>query len=256
MKVTLLNYTQDALNLLLKTKGTRLKHDDDPATWSEEKKAEHLAYMRDTIKSSWEFVDYVFQIEDVTRAFTHQLVRTRTGSYAQEAMRVIDASGFDHMVPPSVLEADTPVHIIWDNCMDEIDFAYRELVEKGIPRQDARGVLPTNVLTNITAKFNLRSLHTMAELRLCTRTQGEYQEVFREMRRLVVQVHPWAEEFINVFCVNHGHCAFPRYGEAECPVYPAVTQNAEFQQLRARVKERFAGVRYEARPLAKDGKAM
>lgn len=256
MKITLLNYTSDALNLLLRTKGTRLAHDDDPATWSEEKKKEHLAYMRDTIKSSWEFVSYIFKIEGVTRAFTHQLVRTRTGSYAQEAMRVIDATGFDTLVPPSVEDGPEYTGHIWGAIMTDIDQAYRNLVSAGIPRQDARGVLPTNVLTSIIAKFDLRSLHNMAELRMCTRTQGEYQDVFREMRRLVVEVHPWTEEFINVFCVNHGHCAFPRYGEAECPVYPSVIPNEMMDGLRGEIKAKYNSIRYEARPIAKDGKAM
>ena len=260
MKVELLNHTHDALNLLLTTKGTRLAHNEDPSTWDDAKRAEHLAYMRDTIKSSWEFVDYTFRITGVTRAFTHQLVRTRTGSYAQEAMRVIDASGFETLVPPSVRDLPVPpaphatAEEIWGQCMEEIDYAYQQLVESGIPRQDARGVLPTNVLTNIIAKFNLRTLAQMAELRLCTRTQGEYQDVFREMRRLVVEVHPWADEFIAVFCVNHAHCAFPRYGAKECPVYPSLP--AGFDEARAAIRVAFDSVRYEARPEAKAGKAM
>lgn len=255
MKVELISHTHDALNLLLRTKGTRLAHNDDPATWSEEKKAEHLAYMRDTIKSSWEMVDYVFNITGVTRAFTHQLVRTRTGSYAQEAMRVIDASGFQTLVPPTV-EGNLEASNLWETCMDEINYAYTELVKEGVPRQDARGVLPTNVLTNIIAKFNLRGLSQMAELRLCTRTQGEYQDVFREMRRLVVEIHPWAEDFIQVFCVNHAHCAFPRYGVAECPIHPAVLPESQLNAYRSNIKSLFNSVRYEARPVALNGKAM
>lgn len=255
MKVTLESYTPDALNLLLKTKGTRLAHDDDPTKWDAAKKAEHLAYMRDTIKSSWEFVDYVFKIEGVTRAFTHQLVRTRTGSYAQEAMRVIDASGFHTLLPDSLI-GDHDLIEVWEGVMLEIDKGYRILSQMGVPRQDARGVLPTNVLTSIVAKFDLRCLHQMAELRLCTRTQGEYQNVFREMRRLVIEVHPWAEDFIQVFCVNHAHCAFPRYGEKECPVYPEVMPNEVLAEYRKDIKLKWETVRYEARPEAKDGKAM
>ena len=71
MKVELLSCTPDALNLLLRTKNTRLAYDEDPADWSEEERAKHLEYMLGTIKSSWEFVDYVFRISGVTRAFTH-----------------------------------------------------------------------------------------------------------------------------------------------------------------------------------------
>ena len=85
MKVKLISYTQDALELLLLTKNTRLANDglltlDDIKGWSHDKKMQHIGYMRDTIQSSWEFVDYTFKISGVSRAFTHQLVRTRTAS--------------------------------------------------------------------------------------------------------------------------------------------------------------------------------
>lgn len=252
MKVELLNYTSDALDLLLRTKGTRLAHDSDPATWSEEKKADHLDYMRDTIKSSWEFVDYVFRISGVTRAFTHQLVRTRTGSYAQEAMRVIDVRKHEVVQPGTV--SGSLLDGAWHNTIENMLSAYGTMIDAGIPPQDARGLLPTNITTSIIAKFNLRSLSNMAELRLCTRTQGEYQGVFREMKRLVVEVHPWAEDFINVFCVNHAHCAFPRYGEKECPVYEAVIPQWKLDTMRKTIKDIHTITFHEASPRAKEGK--
>lgn len=256
MKVTLLNYTPDALTLLLRTKGTRLSHNEDPALWSEEKRQEHLDYMRDTIRSSWEFVDYVFKIEGVTRAFTHQLVRTRTGSYAQQAMRVIDARNHAVAMPPFVGAYAQPYEI-WEDAVSGVMDSYAKLIDLGVPAQDARGILPTNIETEIIAKYNLRTLSSMAELRMCTRTQGEYQDVFREMRRLVCEVHPWAEEFINVHCVARGTCAFPRYGKAECPVYPAIQRVEEqIAFARPKVKELFDSIRHEAKPMARDGKAM
>jgi len=254
MKVTLLSYTPDALNLLLVTKGTRLAHGEDPSTWSPEKKQEHLDYMRDTIKSSWEFVDYAFKIEGVTRAFTHQLVRTRPDSYAQEAMRVVDVRERAAVIPESVNTQER--QSAWERAEHAMMNGYAELIGLGVPVQDARGILPTNIPTSIIVKKNLRSLANTAELRLCTRTQGEYQNVFREMKRLVVEVHPWAEEFINVYCVNHTHCAFPRYGEKECPVYPVVMPNRIVADMRKTIKARFNSVRHEAAMVAKDGKAQ
>ena len=252
IKVTLVSFTPDALTLLLKTKGTRLSSDDDPANWSEEKRQEHLEYMRDTIKSSWEFVDYTFSIEGVTRAFTHQLVRTRTGSYAQQAMRVIDARHSPVEMPPSMEMNDEALEI-WSDAVATVMHAYGELIDLGAPAQDARGILPTNVTTNIMCKFNLRTLHDMAKLRLCTRTQGEYQNVFRAMRDEIVGVHPWADEFLQVHCVANGTCAFPRYGKVGCPVYfPELDNDA----VKAKAYSRFWSLRYEAAPMAKDGKAM
>jgi flavin-dependent thymidylate synthase len=252
MRVTLVNYTHDALNLLLRTKNTRLTNADDPATWSAEKRQEHLDYMRDTIKSSWEFVDLTFQIDGVTRAFTHQLVRTRTGSYAQQAMRVVDARNQDVEEPPSIVR-NPDWHQLWKQGQRAAMAAYGDLIDHGAPAQDSRGILPTHITTSIMAKFNLRTLHEMAKLRLCTRTQGEYQDVFREMRRLLIGVWPWAEEFIEVHCVATGTCAFPRYGKTECPVYVPAMDNTAVRETARRI---FWAVRHEAAPVAVDGKAM
>ena len=76
--------------------------------------------------------------------------------------------------------------------MATIDALYQELRASGAEIQDARGVLPSNMRTHIIAKFNLRTLSEMAKNRLCTRTQGEYQNVFRAMVASVLEVHPWA----------------------------------------------------------------
>lgn len=253
MKVSLISFTPDALTLLLRTKNTRLTFDSDPDAWSHAKRMEHLEYMRDTIKSSWEFIDYVFQIEGVTRAFTHQLVRTRTGSYAQQAMRVVDAREQPVECPPSIA-SDPGRREIWDGGVQDVMSVYGTLVDSGAPIQDARGILPTHITTSIMAKFNLRTLHEMAKLRLCTRTQGEYQDVFRAMRELVVAEHPWAAEFIEVHCVATGTCAFPRYGKESCPVYFPALDNDSVREEAAR---RFwSGERHEAAPVARGGKAM
>lgn len=253
MKVSLMSYTPDAMTLLLRTKGTRLAHDDDPSKWDEAKRQEHIDYMRDTIKSSWEFVDYVFQIEGVTRAFTHQLVRTRTGAYAQESQRTVDVSDHDIIRP----DFPTPgCKDQWEDAERMVMESYGWFIKNGMPAQDARGILPTNVTTSIIAKFNLRTLHEMAKLRLCTRTQGEYQNVFRMMRELVCEVHPWAREFIDVYCAAHGTCAFPRYGKTSCPLYKYVMPQEELEERRQAIRAAESTTRHVAVPVATNGKTM
>lgn len=251
MNVSLISYTPDAMTLLLRTKNTRLKHDSDPATWTDQGRNEHLAYMLDTIRSSWEFVDYVFQIDGVTRAFTHQLVRTRAGSYAQESQRTVDARDNGYDIPDSVAGSSRTIYE-W-SCADAFG-AYKALLDAGVPAQDARGVLPTATFTSITAKYSLRTLSDMARVRLCTRTQGEYQNVFRAMRAAVLEVHPWAAPFIDVQCAATGTCAFPRYGKASCPFYDP---RMDLSSLKAEVSARFwASAIHEARPKAAEGKAQ
>lgn len=217
-KVTLLSFTPEARELLLFTKQTRLSMDaglmDEIRAWSEEKKASELRYMLHTIKSSWEFVNYTFSIEGVSRAFTHQFVRTRSGHYAQQSQRTVDMEGFDFVTPTQWM--DDSVCSIYKSSMGAINSMYASLKHLGMNPQDARGVLPTNIATNIIGSFNLRTLSEMARVRLCTRTQGEYQEVFRLMREEVVKIHAWAEPFIRVACAADGVCQFPEY--KECPI--------------------------------------
>jgi flavin-dependent thymidylate synthase len=228
VNVELLTYTDDALTLLVFTKQTRLKQDSEGYAevhnWSLERKLEELKYMRGTIQSSWEFVDYTFAISGVSRAFTHQLVRTRAGSYAQQSQRTVDMTGFDFIWPESLAEPSSASGVM-DYTLDKIQGGYEQLLKEGVKPEDARAILPTNVATNIIAKFSLRTLSDMAKVRLCFRTQGEYQDVFAEMRERVIEVHPWATDFIQVHCAATGVCCFPNWNGCPIkgPVYNADT---------------------------------
>lgn len=218
MEVNLIDYTgcgsadpaRHAANVLVFTKNTRLEMRAgmmaDIAAWPWERVEEELAYMANTIPSSWEFVNYTFLINDVTRAFTHQFVRTRTGSYAQQTMRVLNKSGWTYGTGPTIedweVDPDTwrekpgALSQRYASCMDEIALTYDWLIEHGAKIEDARGVLPTNIHTNIVAKFDLRTLADTARKRASSRTQGEYREVMEAMLAAVQQVHPWTSMFL------------------------------------------------------------
>ncbi len=199
MKVTLLRHTLEAEDLLIFTKSTRLTLSpglmESIKAWPQERKDEELKYIANTIKSSWEFIDYVFLIEDVSRGFTHQFVRTRQGSYAQQSMRVTNMSAFDFVMPEKIAAQPRAKELVEILNLFTAR-TYRELVEDlGIPAEDARSILPTNVSTNIIAKFNLRTLTEMGVSRLGGRTQAEYQSAMNAMVDLVLGVHPWTQEF-------------------------------------------------------------
>lgn len=237
MKVTLLSCTPNALDILLATKSTRL--DGKPISeMTEAEKMVHWEYMKNTIKSSWEFVDYTFVIEGVTRAFTHQFVRNRTMSFAQQAQRAVDASNLGVVVPDALQEAfdrgEAAGLTIFAEGVESARETYRGMLEAGCARQDARAILPTNIETSIMCKVNLRTLHDMGKVRLCTRSQGEMQQVFRKMRELVHAEHPWTQGVIEAHCVAMGTCAFPNWGPEGCQYYdPRMDLSALQEQYRA-----------------------
>ncbi len=200
MKVTLLDYTRDAEDQLIFTKSTRLNMSpgllDEIRAWPRERKQEELRYIANTIKSSWEFVSYTFLVEGVSRAFTHQFVRTRQASYAQQSMRVTDMSCYDFVMPKRISE-HPDAHTLVAALNEQIAAVYATLITKhGIPAEDARSILPTNIATNIVARYNLRAFADLAASRLGGRTQDEYRDVMALMVDEVLKVHPWAKEFI------------------------------------------------------------
>jgi flavin-dependent thymidylate synthase len=207
MKVTLLDYTGKgdylpkdyAAKLLIYAKSTRLTQGEDLKEkielMSNSDIQKNLLEIANTIRSSWEVIHYTWQVEGVTRAFTHQFVRSRHFSFAQQAMRVSDMSDFDTLCPQTVLDANMKED--WDSCMEVIKSTYQRFRKRGIPAQDARGVLPTNVLTNIVASGNLRAFSDMVGKRLNYRVQDEYQYVVRQMVNEVEKVHPWVMPFLN-----------------------------------------------------------
>jgi flavin-dependent thymidylate synthase len=199
MKVTLLSYTPEAAEMLIFTKSTRLTLSpnlmNEIRAWPKERKHEELKYIANTIRSSHEFADVTFLIQGVSRNFTHQFVRTRSASYAQQSMRVNDMSNFDFVMPerfrgdPAALEA-VNLH------NERTSELYKLLVRRGHAVEDARSILPTNVSTNIVAKYNLRNFADLARSRSGGRTQAEYQAAITEMVVQVLAVWPWASDFI------------------------------------------------------------
>ena len=211
INVTLLDYTGKgttdpsdyAAGILIMSRSTRLTMSpglleqilEQPKSW----KMEELSKASMTIPSSWEFVGYTFLIEGVTRAFTHQFVRTRTASYAQQTMRVLNVSdgpGWTAKKGPTVAQ-DKGASERWDRLMNEIDSAYREMISSGVSIEDARGVLPTNICTNIMAFMNMRTFVELVRKRSSLRVQAEYREVLAKMVERVREVHEWIDIFVN-----------------------------------------------------------
>jgi flavin-dependent thymidylate synthase len=206
MDVNLIDYTGKhhadpadyAASLLIFSKNTRLEMQpglfDEIQAWDQQKKFIELSYMANTIPSSWEFVHYTFLITGVTRAFTHQFVRTRTASYAQQTMRVLNVKGWDYGTGPTI--DDSPERKErYKKAMGDIAEAYDDLIAMGAKIEDARGVLPTNITTNILMSCSMRTFVEMVRKRSSPRTQGEYRDVLNLMQQRVIEVHPWCSLF-------------------------------------------------------------
>lgn len=208
MKVELIDYTgigmrdpaRFAENILIFTKNTRVKMAaqglEEINNWPEEKRYQEIEYIANTIPGSWEMVKYTFLMTNVTRGFTHQLVRTRAASYAQQTMQILDMGGFTYETGPSI-EADPSMKKLYEGTMKFIDEIYSQLVGAGAKIDDARGLLPTNIHTNIIMSANLRTVVDFCRSRISPRNKGETRIVAEKMIEAILAVHPWATHFLN-----------------------------------------------------------
>jgi flavin-dependent thymidylate synthase len=161
--------------------------------------------MSKTIKSSWEFLDVIFSIRNVSRACAQQITRTRFtpidgdifGSYAMQSQRVTDMSNATWHNPFfGRAGADVNDELSFDDDMQLAISRYRSAVEEGMNLEDARGLLPVNLHCNLIAKYNLRMLSDLIQARSSYRAQGEFNNIAKEMRAALVDMWPWAHLFL------------------------------------------------------------
>jgi thymidylate synthase (FAD) len=171
--------------------------------------------------STIEHIVFTFAISGVTRTLSHQLVRHRAGlAFDQQSQRYLKYKEPSYMVPGSVADAPTELR---DRFLGEMDGAlsfYEELLEAGIPGEDARFVMPNATRTNLVMTANLRALIHMSGLRLCTMAQWEIRRLFQLIRHEVFTVSPFLGAFLAPKCVPLGYCDEDRNRDEHCPIRP------------------------------------
>jgi thymidylate synthase (FAD) len=138
--------------------------------------------------SPFEHASFTFGME-ASRACLNQLVRHRIASYSQQSQRYVKADNLACVMPPTVSQ-DSCARAIVEQVTEQARRAYSELLQMGIPKEDARYVLPVGAVSRLVATFNARSLHNLFALRCCERAQWEIRDIAREMLSLVREVAP------------------------------------------------------------------
>lgn len=137
-------------------------------------------------RTALEYVSFIFVIKNVSRAFQQQLTRTRMAGYSIQSLRVVSKSGFAasgrYTMPPGL---DPDMQERFHNVMCLIQEQYEMFIEDGMPVEDARGILPLNIHSDITMVVNLSALSHMLNQRFCVLTQWEYRQVAAQIKELI-----------------------------------------------------------------------
>ncbi len=147
------------------------------------------ARIRGGHESLIEHASATFEISGISRACSHQLVRHRLASYSQESQRYV-AMDNPAFVVPDAIAANPQALAVWESFAAQVTTTYRQLRDLGVPKEDARFVLPNATATRIVTTMNFRELLHFFSLRITPEAQWEIRRVALRMLALLVPHAP------------------------------------------------------------------
>ena len=166
-----------------------------------------------------------FAVEGVSRACMAQITRHRHASFDVMSLRYVDLSGEealeDRFAYPETFEAEEVVsregveeidlpaaerneiaRAVYRRCME----AYTQLVEAGVPKEDARMLLPIGTKVNLTFTMNARAIMHLLNMRLKADAQWEVREL---SKRVLEECKEWMPYTFEKFEESHPHRLAP-----------------------------------------------
>ena len=190
MQVELMSITPDAEDVIEKACRTCYLsfHRYDPPRSTEEliKKV-----IRKGHHSVLEHATATFRIKGGSRVFTHELVRHRLMSPSQESQRYVEygkTKEYEFVIPPVIEESRFKGD--FENKALELEKLYSDMVKEGIPKEDARYILPNATVSEIVISANFRELRHIFEVRCVERAHWEIREVCLEMLKIMKEQAP------------------------------------------------------------------
>lgn len=157
-----------------------------------------------------EHASFTFGIEGISRVTTHQLVRHRIASFSQQSQRYVSHKEDFTSIMPDTIAQNPDAREIFAFMSETVHKAYTQLIEIGIPAEDARYILPNATETKIIMTMNARELLHFFSLRCCQRAQWEIRQMSIEMLRLVKALAPTIFRDAGPACVG-GSCSEGRF---------------------------------------------
>ena len=151
-------------------------------------------------ESVFEHSSMTVEFNNVSRGFTHELVRHRIASFTQESTRYVDESDFNVVIPPTrdgsskIVELELPnetkIKVSFDDWVNLNEQMYRELRKADWSPEDARQVLPIGIKSQIVLTANFREWRHIFKLRTNPRAHWEIRRVMTNLLQEVKEKVP------------------------------------------------------------------
>ncbi len=150
-------------------------------------------------------VSFSFAVTGVGRAFSHQLVRHAAGhAYEQRSQHYRKEKDFDYVLPGTVEFAGQQE--AYADFMEWAQDFYDELMKSGVPKEDARQVLPNATETHLIWTANLEGIVNFVKARACRVNTEEIKQIASQVRREVLKDIPEMAKYLGPTCLTQGMC--------------------------------------------------
>ena len=137
----------------------------------------------------------LFVFRDISRACATQILRHRPCSFMQESLRHVSPGDDGFWITPRTVE-ETQTTPRFEYLAWSAGHCYRDLVERGVPKEDARYVLPLGTKTTLVVMASLRQWAHMIRLRTSPHAQWEVRRLMQRVRQILTDKLPWYQDVV------------------------------------------------------------
>ena len=126
----------------------------------------------------------------VDRGVTHEIVRHRPASFAQESTRYCNYAkdkfgGEITFIIPEFFKYGSPEWLLWKNHMERCELDYLTMIGIGVTPEKARTVLPNSLKTELIMTANCAEWKHFFALRACNSTGKAHPQMLEVSRPLL-----------------------------------------------------------------------
>ena len=146
--------------------------------------------------SVFEHAHFTFLVQGISRSLLAQVTRQRTANITSGSQHYQDYSEYPAVISKDLDERYPSVRNTLSNTVN----AYRHLFSCGVPREEARQVLPNAAAVHILWTMDARNLFYFLRQRLCNRNVLEMKIFATKVRNILLQ------EFPELFTLSGPQC--------------------------------------------------
>lgn len=128
--------------------------------------------------SPFEHAALTVRIENASRSFSHQWVRSRIASHSQQSQRYVGEKkgDFTIIIPNKVYDNPEAMKVVSDY-LGQLPDVIQKLSDLGVKNEDIRCVFPNAMYTSLVTTMNFREWQHLFELRIDSHAQQEIREI-------------------------------------------------------------------------------